>query len=216
MVQSAIGKNAFSLRRRCFSPIDSRPAQVGGLGRHCHNSLNMKQTGLFVLLLMVAACGPDPDEIVKQENKKLTDLEPVEAVKVEEAMSRIRFESEIIAKGGVLPTPQDSIPADTMVAAEEPASAPATAPVATSTQGSIPHQVQLGAFTTAEAAKSTADIWEARGYSNVIHMENPNATTEYRFVVRLTGFQGYSAAFAESQKVNSQFGLRSYPIQVRP
>lgn len=194
----------------------------------------MKQTGLFVLLLMVAACGPDPDEIVKQENKKLTDLEPVEAVKVEEAMSRIRFESEIIAKGGVLPTQQDTIPADTMVAADEPASAPASAPAATpattprparatstatttsATQGSFPHQVQLGAFTSAEAAKSTADIWEARGYSNVIHMENPNATTEYRFVVRLTGFQGYSAAFAESQKINSQFGLRSYPIQVRP
>jgi cell division septation protein DedD len=194
----------------------------------------MKQTGLFVLLLMVAACGPNPDDIVKEENKKLTDLEPVEAVKVEEAMSRIRYESEIIAKGGVLPTQQDTIPADTMGAAEEPATAPVSAPAATpattprpaqtpstvattaANQRSFPHQIQLGAFTTAEAAKSTADIWETRGYSNVIHMENPNATTEYRFVVRLTGFQGYSAAFAESQKINTQFGIRSYPIQIRP
>ena len=164
----------------------------------------MKQTGILFLLLMVAACGPDPDEIIKQENKKLTDLEAVEAAKVEEALSRIRNESEIIARGGVLPAQQDSISTDTVMAA------------AASTQGSFPHQVQLGAFTSAEGAKSTADTWIARGLTNVIHMENPNATTEYRYVVRLTGFQGYAAALAESKKINSQYGIGSYPIQVRP
>jgi len=181
----------------------------------------MKQTGILFLLLMVAACGPDPDEIIKQENKKLTDLEAVEAAKVEEALSRIRNESEIIARGGVLPAQQDSISTETVLAAAAAAVAPAPAPApapatAAATQGSVPHQVQLGAFTSAEGAKSTADTWVARGLTNVIHMENPNATTEYRYVVRLTGFQGYEAALAESKKINSQYGIGSYPIRVRP
>lgn len=183
----------------------------------------MKQTGIAVLLLMSVACGPDPDEIVKQENKKLTDLEPVEAVKVEEAMNRIRYESEIIAKGGVLPASADTLTADSVVAqpvAQEPQPAPTATPrptpAPTTTQGGVPHHIQLGAFTTADGAKATAELWEKRGFPNVIHMENPNATTEYRFVVRLTGFQGYSAAYAESQRINTQFGVRSYPLQIRP
>lgn len=189
----------------------------------------MKLTGIAFLLLMAAACGPDPDEIIKLENKKLTDLEPVEAAKVEEAMSRIRTESEIIAKGGVLPAVADSAATDTSItdlvepAASVPTPAPAPAPVAqrptprpAASEGGVPHQIQLGAFTSADGAKATAELWEKRGFPNVIHMENPAATTEYRYVVRLTGFQGYSAAFAESQRINTQFGIRSYPIQIRP
>ena len=197
------------------------------MGRHIHNSLNMKQTGIAVLILMVAACGPDPDEIVKLENKKLTDLEPVEAVKVEEAMSRIRYESEIIAKGGALPVSSDSVTTDTTVSepvaqAPQPAPSPtprptpASTPAPATTQGGVPHHIQLGAFISADGAKATAELWEKRGFPNVIHMENPNATTEYRYVVRLTGFQGYSAAYAESQRINTQFGVRSYPLQIRP
>ena len=109
-----------------------------------------------------------------------------------------------VAKGGKLPAQQDSISTDTVTVA------------AAATQGSSPYQIQLGAFTTAEDVKSNADTWIARGLTNVIHMENPNATTEYRYVVRLTGFQGYAAALAESKKINSQYGIGSYPIQVRP
>lgn len=179
------------------------------------------------MLMMAAACGPDPDEIVNAENKKLTELEPVEAAKVEEAMSRIRYESEIIAKGGVLPAAPDSTVADS-VAATEPAPAPASAParkpesrpaapvpvpVAT-TKGEFPHHIQVGAFTSAEGAKAAAELWEKRGFANVIPMENPNATTMYRHVVRLTGYSGYSMALTESNRINETYRIRSYPVQV--
>ena len=183
------------------------------------------------MLLMVAACGPDPDEIVNAENKKLTELEPVEAAKVEEAMSRIRYESEIIAKGGVLPAAPDSTATDTVAAkatstAQAPAPAPTTTPArkpeprpaapapTTATKGEFPHHIQVGAFTSAEGAKAAAELWEKRGFANAIPMENPNATTMYRHVVRLTGYTGYSTALTESNRINETYRIRSYPVQV--
>lgn len=191
--------------------------------------MTMRLPAVVMMLMMAAACGPDPDEIVNAENKKLTELEPVEAAKVEEAMSRIRYESEIIAKGGVLPAAPDSTVADS-VAATEPAPAPASAParkpesrpaapvpvpvpVAT-TKGEFPHHIQVGAFTSAEGAKAAAELWEKRGFANVIPMENPNATTMYRHVVRLTGYSGYSMALTESNRINETYRIRSYPVQV--
>jgi cell division septation protein DedD len=191
-----------------------------------------KRTAFFVMMMLfAAACGPDPDEIVKTENKKLTELEPVEAAKVEEAMSRIRFESEIIAKGGVLPSAPDTLATDSSTVTESaPAPAPAprpaapvrTAPVRTQsatttspeTGNEFPHHIQVGAFTNEDGAKSAAAMWEKRGFANVISMENPNATTVYKYVVRLTGYTGYAKALAESNRINETYRLRSYPIQV--
>lgn len=165
------------------------------------------------MIAVMAACGPDPDEIVKRENKKLSDLEAAEAVRVEEVMGRIREESEMIAKGGVLPARRDSMAKDTLVAAvPAPVSRQSNAPAERET---IPHHIQLGAFTSPVGAKTEAEAWQKRGFANVIHLENPNAQTEYRFVVRLTGFTGYSSAFAESQRINTQYRIRSYPLQVR-
>lgn len=184
-----------------------------------------KHPFLLMMLMLAAACGPDPDEIVKAENKKLTDMEPVEAAKVEEAMGRIRYESEIIAKGGVLPAAPDSVSADTSatVSAKVTPVAPAQTPVqapkpkpapVTAVVGDFPHHIQVGAFTSADGAKAAAELWEKRGFANAIAMENPNATTMYRHVVRLTGFNGYSAALTESNRINETYKIRSYPIQV--
>lgn len=184
-----------------------------------------RQTLLAMSLVLAAACGPDPDEIVKAENKKLTDLEPVEAAKVEEAMSRIRYESEIIAKGGVLPAAPDSVSADTtasvpanpapVASTQAPAPAPKPKPVPAPTPaGDFPHHIQVGAFTSEEGAKAAAGIWEKRGFANVVHMENPGTTTIYKHVVRLTGYSGYTAALAESNRINETYKIRSYPIQV--
>jgi cell division septation protein DedD len=146
---------------------------------------------------------------------------------VEEAMSRIRYESEIIAKGGVLPAVPDSVVADTAAATEPvPAPAPASAPTRkpeprpaaqvtnASPKGDFPHHIQVGAFTTADGAKAAAALWEKRGFANVVSMENPNATTMYKHVVRLTGYNGYSMALAESNRINESFRIRSYPVQV--
>lgn len=184
----------------------------------------MRHTVFLMLLMLAASCGPDPDEIVKAENKKLTDLEPVEAAKVEEAMSRIRYESEIIAKGGVLPAAPDSVSEDTSAAvsakatpvapAQRPAPAPKPKPGPTTAVGDFPHHIQVGAFTSAEGAKAAAELWEKRGFANAVAMENPNASTAYRHVVRLTGFNGYSAALTESNRINQTYNIRSYPIQV--
>lgn len=187
----------------------------------------MRQTVLILSMMMAAACGPDPDEIVKAENKKLTDLEPVEAAKVEEAMSRIRYESEIIAKGGVLPAAPDSVTEDTsstvsakttpvaQTQATAPAPKPKPAPItAAASAGDFPHHIQVGAFTSADGAKAAAEIWEKRGFANVVHMENPNASTVYKHVVRLTGYPGYSTALTESNRINQTYRIRSYPIQV--
>jgi cell division septation protein DedD len=182
----------------------------------------MRRTVIVMSMMLAAACGPDPDEIVKAENKKLTDLEPVEAAKVEEAMSRIRYESEIIAKGGVLPAEPDSVAEDTIPAAAAatstpvaPAPAPKPKPVqTTAVEGNFPHHIQVGAFTTAEGAKAAVELWEKRGFANAIAMENPNATTVYKHVVRLTGYNGYSMALAESNRINTTYRVRTYPIQI--
>lgn len=178
----------------------------------------MKVLLLIAALAVFSSCGPDPDEIVKQENTKLNNMQPVEAAKAEEAMMRIREESEIIAKGGVLPAVKDTLAQDTtLVATPAPAPRPAPpqTPAATTPQGSVPHHIQLGAYSSAAGAKSAAELWEKRGYQNVIHMENPAATTEYRFVVRLTGYDGYTSALTEARKINAEYGIGSYPLQIR-
>ena len=54
-----------------------------------------------------------------------------------------------VAKGGKLSAQQDSISTDTVTVATA------------ATQGSSPYQIQLGAFTTAEDAKSSAEAWIA-------------------------------------------------------
>ncbi len=174
----------------------------------------MKRVFFSILLLaVISACGPDPDEIVNSENKKLADLQNIENVKVEEAMAQIRKESEIIAKGGVLPTKADTAaPAQPTPAAADPA--PTTQKPAAQT-ASIPHHIQVGAFTTLDGAKTQSEAWKSNGFSNVTYFENPNATTIYKFVVRLTGYDGYSAALNESERINKQYGIRSYPIQAR-
>lgn len=181
----------------------------------------MRRTVFVMSMMMAAACGPDPDEIVKAENKKLTDLEPVEAAKVEKALSRIRYESEIIAKGGVLPAEPDSVAEGTIPAAAAAASTPvAPTPVpkpkplkTTASEGNYPHHIQVGAFTTAEGAKAAVELWEKRGFANAIAMQDPNATSIYKHVVRLTGYNGYSMAFAESNRINTTFRVRTFTIQ---
>jgi hypothetical protein len=140
--------------------------------------------------LALLSCGPDRNDIVALENKKLNDLKPAEAAKVEEAMSRIRYESDVIARGGTLPAKVAS--------------------------GDFPHHIQLGSYTNAEEANIEAELWKGQQLKNVIVMEIPNASNEYRYVVRLSGFQGYRSAYAESQRLNNQFGIQSYPIQIRP
>lgn len=182
--------------------------------------MTMRSAAVVMMMVLVAGCGPDPDEIVKAENKKLTELEPVEAAKVEEAMSRIRYESEIIAKGGVLPTLPDSTSTDSIAAAQpepvrnpEPRTTPP--PPNPAANGEFPHHIQVGAFTSAEGAQAAAEVWEKRGFANAIAMENPNATTVYRHVVRLTGYSGYVVALEESKRINQSFRIRSYPVQIK-
>jgi cell division septation protein DedD len=175
----------------------------------------MRHSLLSILLIgFMVGCGPDPDEIVKAENKKLSDLAAAESAKIEEALNRIRTESEWIAKGGtvdVVTTAADLQP-DTTVAP-----APVVANVtAEATPVTFPHQIQLGAFTNETAAAASASQWEANGFTNVTFFENPDATTAYRFVVRLTGYSGYRSTLTESERINRQFNVKSYPIQVRP
>ncbi len=179
----------------------------------------MRHTALSLVLIgFVWGCGPDPDEIVKAENKKLSDMAATESAKIEEALNRIRNESELIAKGGtvdVVTTAADIQP-DTTVSVTQPVVVvPIEAPVVEQTPSAFPHHIQLGAFTSEAGAVASVSQWKANGFTNVTFFENTSATTAYRFVVRLTGYSGYRSTLTESERINRQFNVKSYPIQIR-
>lgn len=181
--------------------------------------ITMRHSILSILLIgFVVGCGPDPDEIVRAENKKLSDMAAAESAKIEEALNRIRTESEWIAKGGtvdVVTTAAALQPDTTAAVPVSVAPSQVATPVADSTPIPFHHHIQLGAFTTETAAAASASQWEANGFTNVTFFENPRATTAYRYVVRLTGYSGYRSTLNESERINRQFNVKSYPIQVR-
>lgn len=182
----------------------------------------MTMRTVFLCLMATAiltSCGPDPDELVRNENRKLADMASAEASKAEGVMARIRYDAELIAKGE---TPQSTLTADSVMdltttpvsevepatsAAIEPEPVPSTVPVATGT-----FSVQVGAFTDMASARRAAETWVARGYANTLAMENPRATTLYRYVVRIPGFSGYRATVSEAEKINREYGIRAFPV----
>lgn len=144
----------------------------------------MRYGALSVLLIGFAVgCGPDSDEIIKAENQKLSDMAASENVRIEEALNRIRAESELIAKGGTV-------------------------------EVVYPHHIQVGAFTTEAAAIASVSQWETNGFTNATYVENPSRTTIYRYFVRLTGYSGYRSTLAESERINQQYTVKSFPLQV--
>lgn len=178
----------------------------------------MRHTTIALVLFgFILGCGPDPDEIVNAENKKLSDMAALESAKIEEALNRIRTESEQIAKGEtieVITTAADLQP-DTTESASIPE--PVAPPVIDgATPVSFPHHIQLGAFTTEASAAASASDWQKKGFANVVFFENQDATTAYRYVVRLTGYSGYRSTLAESERINREYSARSFPLEVRP
>ncbi len=165
----------------------------------------MRHTALSIVLIgFVLGCGPDPDEIVKAENKKLSDMAATESVRIEEALNRIRAESELIAKGGTVDamTTAADIQPDTTVFDPTPVT--------------FPHEIQVGAYKTEAAASASVSQWKANGFTNVTSIENTSAKTAYRYVVRLTGYSGYRSTLTESDRINREYNVKSYPVQVRP
>jgi len=182
----------------------------------------MKQSVLSLFLIgFVLGCGPDTDGLVKAENKKLSDMASAESARIEEALQRIRTESELIAKGGTVAdlTSAADIQPDTTFTATvpdpQPVQQPSPTPVVESTPVAFPHHIQLGAYTSEAEAVASASQWKANGFTNVTFLENTSATTAYRYVVRLTGYSGYRSTLTESERINRQFNVKSYPIQVR-
>lgn len=178
---------------------------------------------LILSLIGLAACGPDADELVKAENKKLTDMQAAENSRAEGVLARIRYDAEIIAKGGTpdtlsvttpLPAASDSVPPPEPEPAVAPTPEPTPAAVPESPSSSYPYAVQVGAFTTMDGARNAQAIWVRRGFAQAIAAENPKATTVYRFVVRIPGFEGYRSTVQAAEKINQEYGIRAFPVEM--
>jgi cell division septation protein DedD len=165
---------------------------------------------LTILAIAVSACGPDADELVRAENKKLADMQAAENSRTEGVLARIRYDAEIIAKGGT-PDTVSVVPTPMPAPADVPPSVPETVtPVPSPTH---PFSIQVGAFTTMEGARNAQAIWVERGFTQSIAIENPKATTVYRFVVRIPGFDGYRATVLAAEKINQEYGIRAFPVE---
>lgn len=156
---------------------------------------------LILLCAAIAGCGPDADELVKAENKRLSDMQAAENSQAEGVLARIRNDADIIAKGGT-PDTLSVLPAPDSVV---------TAPVSSSSSA---YAVQVGAFTTMDGARNAQALWERRGFSRVLALENPKATTVYRFVVRISGFDGYRSTVQATEKINQEYGIRAFPVEM--
>lgn len=174
---------------------------------------------LLILLLpfLLIYCGPNPDEIVRTENRKFNESSRRDDARVREAVDQIKEDSRLIAQGKYQAqsagqtidneVTASSTPAASATQAEPSATVPAsTQPTRSSPAGSYNYVIQLASLPSAARANQVVETWKGRGYTNIEVSDSRNANTgAVTYRVRLIGFGGFSVAKREADVIKERY-----------